>query len=635
MGCRCNKRGKRRSANKRSVVAVQSFQQGMLCPMWVIRVSDFLAMEGPLLFHQQLRSKGKLVEWEPGMFCVFVCHQWVSNEHPDPEGEQAAALKGMLTSVIEGTRNILPDVLTQHSSGVAGKVEMTSTSPEFRQAIANGFLWLDWFSIPQLGTWGGAGATPIDMQNAVSSIPAYVGCADLFVALCPTLIHKDTKAYCDIDSWAARGWIRTEVTCRALSLRSNTEILVVRSATQYNYAARGDWLYSVVGEGKFTVESDRELLYPLIAGLVDNNIEHARAQGNDGLFRFRFFTAMRCQLLSGLMTRQSVIAAGSTTVFDFLKQYSFSSPLDIGEKGFGPLSWAAVEGNSAVIEGLLEAKANINQRTTEDISEFCLFGDAGLIPLDLAVQWNGGKDVVSQLIGAKSDIFNKTQQDHYLPIHGAALSNHPEALAVLLDHGADIESKCSKGMPPLSAASVFGRLECVELLVARKADVHSTDMMGGTALHVAAIFNNNHHIAKILVEHGANVNQLGRPPPIVIAVNALCRAMVVCGSKQNFVNHIAECACATPLAGAAYYGSAEMCQYLLEARADPMAVNARGHNAMQLACLNDHEQVITLLKSHSMQPRPSPGLRDAAAEELQHPQPVDPELITEDLECKQ
>ena len=29
-----------------------------------------------------------LHEWKPGMFVIFVSHQWLSKMHPDPDGHQ-------------------------------------------------------------------------------------------------------------------------------------------------------------------------------------------------------------------------------------------------------------------------------------------------------------------------------------------------------------------------------------------------------------------------------------------------------------------------------------------------------------------------------------------------------------------
>lgn len=39
----------------------------------------------------------------PGMFAIFVSHQWLGSEHPDPVGEQMEVLRESLRHVIEGS----------------------------------------------------------------------------------------------------------------------------------------------------------------------------------------------------------------------------------------------------------------------------------------------------------------------------------------------------------------------------------------------------------------------------------------------------------------------------------------------------------------------------------------------------
>merc|ERR1711862_353230 len=86
------------------------------------------------------------------------------------------------------------------------------------------------------------------------------------------------------------------------------------------------------------------------------------------------------------------------------------------------------------------------------------------------------------------------------PLHLAALTDSPLAAAALLDAGAKIEndvvgaSGFSAG-PPLQAAGMFGSLNMISLLLARKADVEGRSLKhpsplprGKTPLHNAALF---------------------------------------------------------------------------------------------------------------------------------------------------
>ncbi|CAE7728824.1 unnamed protein product [Symbiodinium pilosum] len=66
--------------------------------MYVVKVSDFLQMEGPPQAHDALMEQGLLHEWWPGMFVIFVSHQWLGTGHPDPCGAQTAVLRQAFSS---------------------------------------------------------------------------------------------------------------------------------------------------------------------------------------------------------------------------------------------------------------------------------------------------------------------------------------------------------------------------------------------------------------------------------------------------------------------------------------------------------------------------------------------------------
>ena len=105
-------------------------------------VSDFLEMEGVPEPHSVLLSGGLLHQWSPGMFVLFVSHQWLGATHPDPHGQQAAILRHTLHGMISGSLHVEEDLISMPM----GK-EM---SPQTRKQIASGYLFLDWFAIPQI-----------------------------------------------------------------------------------------------------------------------------------------------------------------------------------------------------------------------------------------------------------------------------------------------------------------------------------------------------------------------------------------------------------------------------------------------------------------------------------------------------
>ena len=88
-----------------------------------------------------------------------------------------------------------------HGFGVS-QVEYT------RQQVLSGYIFLDWFAIPQI-TARAEGvneeSTRSDAALAVQSIPFYVETSNIFLALVPEVKHCTTGKYCNYASWLSRG----------------------------------------------------------------------------------------------------------------------------------------------------------------------------------------------------------------------------------------------------------------------------------------------------------------------------------------------------------------------------------------------------------------------------------------------
>ena len=133
---------------------------------------------------------------------IFVSHQWLAATHPDPHGKQMAVLRQSLCGIIEGTVHVENDMISLIKG--RGRCELPGA---VRRQVQEGFLFLDWFAIPQL-TARHEGVNE-DAQSkaalAVQSIPSYVESSDLFVALVPELTHVTRGTRCNYPSWLGRG----------------------------------------------------------------------------------------------------------------------------------------------------------------------------------------------------------------------------------------------------------------------------------------------------------------------------------------------------------------------------------------------------------------------------------------------
>ena len=116
--------------------------------MYVMSLKDLQDLE-QMQPHQVLLKKRLVREWSSLMHgrIIFVSHEWLGWVHPDPDGEQLMALKRILWRLInfEG-----PAVESYWLHQVLYGQNTIVTSEEWKAALPHMFVWLDFFSIPQM-----------------------------------------------------------------------------------------------------------------------------------------------------------------------------------------------------------------------------------------------------------------------------------------------------------------------------------------------------------------------------------------------------------------------------------------------------------------------------------------------------
>jgi uncharacterized protein len=108
----------------------------------------------------------------------------------------------------------------------------------------------------------------------------------------------------------------------------------------------------------------------------------------------------------------------------------------------------------------------------------------GFTPLHLAAFF-GAPEAAALLLRAGAEVNAVAQHVmRVTPLNSAAAVRHREVAEVLLDHGADLEA-CEHGFTPLHSAAHNGDLALVEMLLARGADAARRTADGRTALDLA------------------------------------------------------------------------------------------------------------------------------------------------------
>ncbi len=212
---------------------------------------------------------------------------------------------------------------------------------------------------------------------------------------------------------------------------------------------------------------------------------------------------------------------------------------------------------------------------------------AGNTALIIACFEFGTAPVVRELLsrGAEVHPLNNARND---ALKAAAAAGDVEVLRVLLDHGADPNSKAaiqasSGGNTALMVAAQCGHLEIVRMLLARGADVNVQTANGNAVSHAA--FTHRQEVVRLLLDHRADTNVRGN--------------RIQSSRKDTGL---------TPLMYAAYNerNDATIVQWLLERGADVDARASSGETALSIARQRGRTRIVSALEAA--------GARDDAAE---------------------
>jgi ankyrin repeat protein len=191
---------------------------------------------------------------------------------------------------------------------------------------------------------------------------------------------------------------------------------------------------------------------------------------------------------------------------------------------------------------------------------------------------------------------NVQTSDGTTPLLFAALYAAPDAVRLLLDHGADPNAANKAGAAPLLFAA--GSFEKVRLLLDRGANVNAASALGNTPLIAAAAHPANLEVIKLLLDKGANVhaqnaNHVSALAAAVLADDpAAVRFFLERGCKPAQIANLFGAAGSSLLEQAAGNGSLEIVELLLAHGADVAAgdSNFAGH-ALNYALLSEKPAV--------------------------------------------
>ncbi|CAE7353783.1 unnamed protein product [Symbiodinium sp. CCMP2592] len=466
-------------------------------------------------------------------------------------------------------------------------------SPEVRTRIGEGYLFYDWFAIPQI-TARQPGVneetTKSDAALAVQSIPAYVEACNLFFVLCPELHHQETGERCNYTSWLQRGWCRAELYCRLLSIRADTSVIVVYSSAEAEFMFYLDWQQNNISDGTFTVEADRSVVVRLGEVAVESKLKHVRGSGP--LDYYRFFSA----------TEQKVLGRSDPcwTQEQFLEHFQFSSLAVAAQDrvGMNGVMCAAFAGDGRMLRCLVEQEGDVNCKL-HGLERLGFWNT--LTPLMIAARMNHRPDVLRAMLELRANVNDRVARSG---INAAFMVRSPGQVEVLLAAKADFHSAAAVGvgLHPLTGVASFATAETLTAMLWARCDPNpDLQGVGWSPLHALALMSRGNPYAKekahLLLAHRADPNARARPTGMFAAVARLARVQASLWGLRNCLTktrYAASVAGITPLGMAALVGDEQLACLFLEIGAE-LSANDRGDLPDDLARANRHHHLVSVL----------------------------------------
>lgn len=278
--------------------------------------------------------------------------------------------------------------------------------------------------------------------------------------------------------------------------------------------------------------------------------------------------------------------------------------------GYKALREAAKKGEVEMVDALVDAGVNLNDRDDEDEATPLMLASqnghhqivVGLLALGAQVDatmkgrrtalelatFEGHSMIVQSLLVGKADV-NATVSTGYTPLMLACSRGHKSAAESLLAGRADINAKESDSLEtPLTAACRQGHMDVAKMLMDRGADAGAITRGGQTAQQLAA--QHEHEVLRLLrrpVERTvASSSSLAKEEPAPgarAAVRAVMAAAGRGGGQQT-------------LRAAAEDGMLPIVQALLKAGISADVPDEEDDSTVLMAaCQNGHEQIAALL----------------------------------------
>lgn len=123
----------------------------------------------------------------------------------------------------------------------------------------------------------------------------------------------------------------------------------------------------------------------------------------------------------------------------------------------------------------------------------------------MAAAAQGNVSRLTELL-AKVDVNARFGGDGETALHRSAARGHLQAVALLLDRGANVNAVDDEGNTPLLAATYRSHVDVVAMLLKRGAFVNAQEKRHGFTPLLQAVAKNDKQLVQLLLAHGADVS---------------------------------------------------------------------------------------------------------------------------------
>jgi ankyrin repeat protein len=448
--------------------------------------------------YEVLKERDELVQWRyvpPKSTVLYISHEWVGTNHPDPDGTQMYHLLYLLERLQKGEVS-RTDMDSLHS--LMYKHNYTTTAEEWKQILnsAKTYIWYDGFCLPRARQGDG-----------FRLIASYVQLCSFMIILAPGCTHFDridpkTKRKMNLcyRTYRLRARCVFEMFCAFLTTRGGEKprpVLLVRSGTGIpNWVSPLECQRLAVGTSSFEccdsnhtlIQTCRRPVYlTSLVRMIETRVRSLFLSGDFAEARLSLcFTNYWCR---GLLEDRTKREKKWDLIQSFKKDLRWRCPLDGEWKCRDDIPLLVYASSSDCIEVVRELLIKIHQVTNPREKRLYL---CGCVPKKGLVQLG--------MVGGST------------PLIMAMTTSQPEIVSLLLDYGAGPFETEINGSDPLMYACAVGRTENVNFWLDRFPDwdlQRKNTVLGGVALG-CAVFMGPHRLelVKVLLDRGASLNYI-------------------------------------------------------------------------------------------------------------------------------